>query len=142
MTRKLTQPMVRTLQHKRSRTVSQPRRKSKPKRMKSWQRTTSRLERNLAASGEWYLKVRSFADAYLYVLTGSNEQTPLSIDNYPNLKKHRARMEADEGVRLALQRQDMTPCHDLHATINGELSWHSTSCLQEEFKLLLFLPTN
>jgi len=68
-----------------------------------------RLERNLAASGEWYLKVRSFADAYLYVLTRWIEQTPLTIDNYPNLKKHRARMEADEGVRLALQRQDMTP---------------------------------
>jgi glutathione S-transferase len=68
-----------------------------------------RLERNLGASGEWYLKVRSFADAYLYVLTRWIEQTPLSIDNYPNLKKHRARMEADEGVRLALQRQNMTP---------------------------------
>jgi glutathione S-transferase len=64
------------------------------------------MEGNLAAAGDWYLKDRSFADAYLYVLT---RWIPLSIDNYPNLKKHRARMEADEGVRLALQRQNMEP---------------------------------
>lgn len=68
-----------------------------------------RMEGNLAAAGDWYLKDRSFADAYLYVLTRWIEQTPLSIDNYPNLKKHRARMEADEGVKLALQRQNMEP---------------------------------
>ena len=69
----------------------------------------ARMEGNLAAAGDWYLKDRSFADAYLYVLTRWIEQTPLTIDNYPNLKKHRARMEADEGVKLALQRQNMTP---------------------------------
>jgi glutathione S-transferase len=68
-----------------------------------------RLEKTLAASGDWYLNGRSFADAYLYVLTRWIEQTPLSIDNYRNLKRHRARMEADEGVKLALQRQNMTP---------------------------------
>jgi glutathione S-transferase len=68
-----------------------------------------RMEGNLAAAGDWYLKDRSFADAYLYVLTRWIEQTPLSIDNYPNLKKHRARMETDEGVKLALQRQNMEP---------------------------------
>lgn len=68
-----------------------------------------RLESNLAAAGDWYLKDRSFADAFLYVLTRWIELTPLSIDNYPNLKKHRARMEADEGVKLALQRQNMEP---------------------------------
>ncbi|MBN9127164.1 MAG: glutathione S-transferase [Nitrosospira sp.] len=68
-----------------------------------------RLESNLAAAGDWYLKDRSFADAFLYVLTRWIELTPLSIDNYPNLKKHRARMEADESVKLALQRQNMEP---------------------------------
>jgi glutathione S-transferase len=67
------------------------------------------MEENLAASGDWYLKQRSFADAYLYVLMRWIAQTPLSIDGYPNLKKHRARMEADEGVKLALQRQNMEP---------------------------------
>lgn len=59
--------------------------------------------------GEWYLGQRSFADTFLYVLTRWIEQTPLSIDNYPALKTHRARMEADEGVRLALKRQNMEP---------------------------------
>jgi glutathione S-transferase len=59
--------------------------------------------------GEWYLGQRSFADTFLYVLTRWIEQTPLSIDDYPALKAHRERMEADEGVRKALARQDMKP---------------------------------
>ena len=59
--------------------------------------------------GEWYLGRRSFADAYLYVLTRWAEQTPVSIDDHPKLKEHRARMEADEMVRQALERQGMTP---------------------------------
>jgi glutathione S-transferase len=59
--------------------------------------------------GEWYLGQRSFADTFLYVLTRWLEQTPLSIEDYPALKEHRARMEADDGVRLALKRQDMEP---------------------------------
>jgi glutathione S-transferase len=59
--------------------------------------------------GEWYLGRRSFADTFLYVLTRRIEQTPLSIDDYPALKAHGARMEADDGVRLALKRQDMEP---------------------------------
>lgn len=64
------------------------------------------LERN---GGEWYLGRRSFADTFLYVLSRWIEQTPLSIDDHPALKQHRARMESDEGVRLALKRQDMEP---------------------------------
>ncbi len=59
--------------------------------------------------GDWYLGKRSFADTFLYVLTRWIEQTPLPIDDYPALKQHRARMEADEGVRLALKRQQMDP---------------------------------
>jgi glutathione S-transferase len=59
--------------------------------------------------GEWYLGQRSFADTFLYVLARWIDQTPLSIDDYPALKQHRARMEADEGVLLALKRQDMAP---------------------------------
>ncbi|MBH5323187.1 glutathione S-transferase family protein [Aurantiacibacter sediminis] len=67
-----------------------------------------RLEDNLAqAGGEYYLGKRSFADAFLYVLTRWIEQTPLSIDEYPKLKAHRERMESDPGVRTALDRQDM-----------------------------------
>jgi glutathione S-transferase len=61
------------------------------------------------ADGDYYLGKRTFADAYLYVLTRWIEQTPLSIDNYPALKAHRQRMEADEGVRKALERQGMEP---------------------------------
>ena len=67
-----------------------------------------RLDGNLSeAGGEWYLGEKSFADAYLYVTTRWIEQTPLSIDDYPALKAHRARMEQDEGVKVALKRQRM-----------------------------------
>jgi glutathione S-transferase len=59
--------------------------------------------------GERYLGQRSFADTFLYVLTRWIEKTPLAIKNYPTLKAHRARMEADEGVRQALQRQSEKP---------------------------------
>ena len=65
-----------------------------------------RLNDNLGDQ-DWYLSERSFADAFLYVTTRWIEQTPLSIDDYPNLKRHRERMEADEGVQTALDRQRM-----------------------------------
>ena len=60
-----------------------------------------------AAGGEWYLGRRSFADAYLYVLTRWAEQIPADLPG--GLAEHRRRMEADEGVRTALARQDMEP---------------------------------
>ncbi len=59
--------------------------------------------------GEWYLGQRSLADTFLYVLTRWIDSTPLSIGDYPALKAFRTRMEQDEGVRLALQRQGMEP---------------------------------
>lgn len=59
--------------------------------------------------GEWYLGKRSFADTFLYVLTRWLDQTPLSYDDYPALKQHMARMEADAGVQTALKRQNMEP---------------------------------
>ena len=66
------------------------------------------LEDQLAAAdGDWLLGRRSFADAYLYVLTRWIDQTPLEIGEWPALKAHRGRMEADEGVRVALTRQGM-----------------------------------
>lgn len=69
-----------------------------------------RLNGILENSGnDWYLGQKSFADAFLYVLSRWIEQTPLSIDNYPALKTHRKRMEADEGVKAALKRQGMEP---------------------------------
>lgn len=69
-----------------------------------------RLEDTLKANGgEWYLGKRSFADAFLYVLCRWIELTPLSIGDYPVLASHRARMETDEGVKRALQRQGMEP---------------------------------
>lgn len=61
------------------------------------------------AGGQWYLGEKSFADAYLYVLCRWVEQTPLDIGDYPALKAHRVRMEADEGVKIALDRQRMKP---------------------------------
>ncbi|WP_113911494.1 glutathione S-transferase family protein [Roseovarius dicentrarchi] len=69
-----------------------------------------RLDDTLGQSdGDWYLGKRSFADTFLYVLSRWIEQTPLSIDDYPALKQHRAMMEANEGVKTALKRQDMEP---------------------------------
>ena len=59
--------------------------------------------------GEWYLGKRSFADTFLYVLTRWLDQTPLSYDDYPALKQHMARMEANAGVQTALKRQNMEP---------------------------------
>lgn len=59
--------------------------------------------------GDWYLGTRSFADKFLYVLTRWLDQTPLSYKDYPALTQHMARMEADDGVRLALTRQNMKP---------------------------------
>ncbi|MDN5850855.1 MAG: glutathione S-transferase N-terminal domain-containing protein [Nitrococcus sp.] len=70
----------------------------------------ARMNGVLKNSGnEWYLGTQSFADAFLYVLCRWIEQTPLSIDDYPALKAHRKRMEANEGVRNALKRQAMEP---------------------------------
>ena len=67
------------------------------------------MERKLAAAGDWYLGKRSFADAYLYVLTRWIDQTPLEIAEFPALQAHRRRMEQDVGVQTALARQDMKP---------------------------------
>ena len=70
----------------------------------------ARLEERLGASdGPWYLGDRSFADAYLYVLTRWIEQTPMSIGAYPGLAAHRRAMEDDAGVKAALARQGMEP---------------------------------
>ncbi|MFD2740924.1 glutathione S-transferase family protein [Sulfitobacter aestuarii] len=68
-----------------------------------------RMDGILSGNGDWYLGKRSFADTFLYVLTRWIDQTPLSLDDYPALKKHIGRMEADAGVQLALKRQDMEP---------------------------------
>lgn len=68
-----------------------------------------RLNDNLKENGDYYLGEKSFADAYLYVLTRWIEQTPLDLADYPALVDHRRRMQEDEGVKLALKRQDMEP---------------------------------
>ena len=81
-------------------------RKTYEKLADHYKRMDSVLSEN---GGEWYLGQRSFADTFLYVLTRWIEMTPLSIEDYPALKAFRARMEEDEGVRLALKRQDMEP---------------------------------
>ena len=69
-----------------------------------------RMEGDLhEAGGEWYLGKRSFADAFLYVLVRWLDKTPLELADYPLLERHRTRMEEDDGVRLALERQGMAP---------------------------------
>jgi glutathione S-transferase len=82
------------------------RRKAYQKLGGHYQRMNSTLEEN---GGTWYLGKRSFADAFLYVLTRWLEKTPMSIGDYPALKEHRAHMEADNGVKTALRRQNMEP---------------------------------
>lgn len=70
----------------------------------------ARMDRTLQdAGGAFYLGERSFADAYLYVITTWIEKTPLSIRDYPALAAFRDRMEQDAGVLKALQRQGMQP---------------------------------
>ena len=64
-----------------------------------------RIEENL--DGEYWLGKRSFADAYLYVLSRWIDQTPHGIENFPKLKAFRRRMEQDEAVQKALKRQNM-----------------------------------
>ena len=69
-----------------------------------------RMEGKLREAGsEWYLGKRSFADAFLYVLVRWLDKTPIALEDYPLLAKHRDRMEADAGVAMALARQDMEP---------------------------------
>jgi glutathione S-transferase len=70
----------------------------------------ARLESELKENGnQWYLSEKSFADTFLYVLERWIDRTPLEIGSFPALKAHRERMQADEGVRLALERQGMEP---------------------------------
>lgn len=70
----------------------------------------TRLNRHmLNHGGEWLIQRRTFADAYLYVLCRWIDQTPLSIAEFGALAAHRKRMQVDEKVLLALQRQNMKP---------------------------------
>ncbi len=62
-----------------------------------------------STDGPWYLGARTFADTFLYVLARWIEKTPLRIDDYSQLARHRAHMEADPGVKQALERQNMEP---------------------------------
>ena len=65
-----------------------------------------RIERTLGGEDFW-LGRRSFAAAYLYVLSRWIDQTPVPIG--ANLKAFRERMETDEAVLKALERQSMQP---------------------------------
>ena len=56
---------------------------------------------------DFWLEKRSFADAYLYVLSRWIDQTPIEIG--PELKAFRGRMEHDQPVLKALARQNMEP---------------------------------
>ena len=58
---------------------------------------------DLLAKAQWA------TDTFLYLLTRWIEKTLLSIEDYPMLKAHRTRMEAEEGVRQALLRQSEEP---------------------------------
>ncbi|QYX57152.1 glutathione S-transferase [Roseovarius sp. SCSIO 43702] len=86
--------------------IEEVKRKTYEKLGRHYKRMDGILSEN---GGEWYLGKRSFADTFLYVLTRWVDQTPLDYDDYPALKRHMARMEADKGVQTALERQNMKP---------------------------------
>lgn len=67
----------------------------------------------LAENGDWYLGRRSFADAYLYVLTRWVSQTPNALSEASALAAHRRRMQADEGMKTALRFQNMEPIEEV-----------------------------
>lgn len=70
----------------------------------------ARLDEQAGASdGPWLLERRSFADGYLYICGRWLDRTPIDLDDYPHLLTQQQAMEADDGVRLALARQGMTP---------------------------------
>ncbi|CAN5129408.1 glutathione transferase GstA [soil metagenome] len=58
------------------------------------------------AGRKWLLDHRTVADAYLYVLTRWAGKLPKKIDSYPALADFQARLDADEGVKRALEEQD------------------------------------
>lgn len=58
---------------------------------------------------DWMLGTRSFADAFLYVIERWADQVPGKLEGYPNMLAHRDRMQADDKVLAALERQEMTP---------------------------------
>ena len=68
-----------------------------------------KLDDQLGDAGKFLLGQKSYADAYLYVTERWMEKTPISIEDYPNLKRHRAMMEEDPAVQKALERQSMQP---------------------------------
>lgn len=67
------------------------------------------LERRLDGNAHPLGGRRTIADAYLYVLVLWIELTPLSLDDYPGLKRFREAMRADDGVSRALELQGMNP---------------------------------
>lgn len=65
-------------------------------------RQYSRLDR-LMTGQEWMLfGRRTVADAYLYVMCGWKDNSPTPLASYPALAAFKARLDADEGVKLAL----------------------------------------
>jgi len=69
----------------------------------------ARLDRRLDGQEHPVADHRTVADPYLYVLTRWMDLTPISLGDYPSLKAFRENMEADEGVRGALQAQGIRP---------------------------------
>jgi glutathione S-transferase len=73
------------------------------KRLREHYKTLNeRLDKHPIARG------RTVADPYLYVITRWIDQTPIDINDYPNLKRFREEMSADAGVKKALEMQGMS----------------------------------
>lgn len=67
----------------------------------------SELERRLDGRDHPVGDRPTVVDSYLFVLTLWSDMTPVSLDGLPGLKAFRERMEADPGVRRALELQGM-----------------------------------
>lgn len=67
------------------------------------------LDEHMAGKENLVAGRRSTADPYLYVLTRWIDQTPMNIDEYPNLNRFREQMSADASVARALQMQGIEP---------------------------------
>jgi glutathione S-transferase len=62
----------------------------------------------LMAERDWLVfDRRTVADAYLYVMCRWKDNTPKPLAHYPSLLRFRSKLDADEGVRRALQEEEL-----------------------------------
>lgn len=69
-------------------------------------RNFDRLETLMSDGRDWLaLGRRTVAAPYLHVMCSWKNRTPTPLAHYPNLERHKRRLDADEGVRRALREE-------------------------------------